>query len=102
MPPVELVLLIGSRCAVWESVDQGEFSMTLKAKYLAGVGVVALIVAAGSLQARADDASDAILRRLDALEKENGKLRAEIKRIEAKTTQKAEPKKAAAEAWPAD
>jgi predicted porin len=64
--------------------------------------VVALIVAAGSLQARADDASDAILKRLDALEKENGKLRAEIKRIETKTTQKAQPKKAAPEDWPAD
>src|SRR6476620_3969222 len=60
------------------------------------------MVAAVSPQALADDASDAILKRLDALEKENGKLRAEIKRIEKKTTQKAEPKNAAPQAWPAD
>jgi hypothetical protein len=45
-------------------------SMNRNAKYLLGAGTVALILAAGSLQARADDASDAILKRLDALEKD--------------------------------
>jgi predicted porin len=69
--------------------------MSQKAKYLLGAGAVALFVAAGSLQTRADDVSDAILKRLDALEKENGKLKAEIKRIEAKTTAKPAPAKVA-------
>ena len=76
--------------------------MNPKAKLLLGIGTAALIAAVASPQVRADDASDAILKRLDALEKENGKLRAEIKRIETKTTQKVQPKKAAPEASPAD
>jgi predicted porin len=77
--------------------------MNPKAKFLLGIGTAALIVAVvAPPQARADDVSDTILKRLDALEKENGKLRAEIKRIEAKTTQKAEPKKSPPQAWPAD
>ena len=75
---------------LWEVI-----AWCVKAKYLAGVGVVALMVGAGSLQVRADDASDAILRRLDALEKENQKLRAEIKKIETKTTAKPAPAKVA-------
>ena len=69
--------------------------MNHKPRYLLGVGAVALSLVAGSLQARADDASDAILKRLDALEKENGKLRDEIKRIESKTTAKPAPAKVA-------
>jgi predicted porin len=76
--------------------------MALKAKCLAGVGVVALLAAAASPQARAEDANEAILKRLDALEKENGKLRAEIRRIESKSAQRAEPKNAAPQSWPAD
>jgi len=72
--------------------------MSLKAKSLIGVGVVALIACMNSLQARADEVSEAILKRLDALEKENGKLRAEIKQIEARTTAKAAPAKPASEA----
>jgi predicted porin len=76
--------------------------MAPKVKYLASVGVVALSVAAGSLQAGAEDTNEAILKRLDALERENGKLRAEIKRIESKPTQRAEPKKAPPQSWPAD
>src|SRR5262245_63733618 len=51
-----------------------------------------------SRQARADEGSEAILKSLDALEKENGKLRAEIKQIEARTTAKAAPAKPASEA----
>jgi hypothetical protein len=47
---------------------------------------------------RADDVSEAILKRLDALEKENGKLRSEIKRIESKTAQKPAPAAVAAPA----
>jgi peptidoglycan hydrolase CwlO-like protein len=58
----------------------------------------ALMASLSSLQARADDVSEAILKRLDALEKENGKLRTEIKQIEAKTTAKAAPAKPAPEA----
>src|SRR5262245_5397737 len=69
--------------------------MSFKAKLLIGVGAVALIASMGSLQARADEVSEAILKRLDALEKENGKLRAEIKQIEARTTAKAAPAKQA-------
>jgi len=76
--------------------------MSMKVEYLGRVGVVALCVATGSLQAGAEDGNDAILKRLDALERENGKLRAEIKRIETKSTQKAEPKKALPQSWPAD
>jgi predicted porin len=76
--------------------------MALRAKCLAGVGVVALLAAAASPQARAEDANEAILKRLDALEKENGKLRAEIRRIESKSAQRAEPKNAAPQSWPAD
>src|SRR5215468_11699503 len=72
--------------------------MSFKAKLLIGVGAVALIASMGSLQARADEVSEAILKRLDALEKENGKLRAEIKQIEARTTAKAAPAKQASEA----
>jgi len=73
-------------------------SMSFKAKFLIGVAAVALMASVGSLQARADDVNEAILKRLDALEKENGKLRAEIKQIEAKTTAKAAPAKPASEA----
>jgi predicted porin len=65
--------------------------MKRAAKHLLSVGSIALVLAAGLSGARADDVSEAILKRLDALEKENGKLRAEIKRIEAKTTAPAKP-----------
>jgi len=76
--------------------------MSMKVEYLGRVGVVALCVATGSLQAGAEDANEVILKRLDALERENGKLRAELKRIETKSTQKAEPKKVLPQSWPAD
>jgi predicted porin len=63
-------------------------------------GVAFSLLAASAVFAaqdvRADDASEAILKRLDALEKENGKLRAEIKRIESKTAQKPAPAAVAA------
>jgi predicted porin len=62
--------------------------MNPKAQYLLGVATVALIAAVGSPQARAEDANDAILKRLDALEAENSKLRSEIKRIETKAATK--------------
>ena len=70
--------------------------MDLRGKCLLGVSAVALLAAAGSLDARADDTSEAILKRLDALEKENNKLRSELKRIEAKTEAKTVQKPAAA------
>jgi predicted porin len=63
--------------------------MSLHARLLLGVGAVALSIVAGSLGARAQDATEVIIKRLDALEKENGKLRAEIKRIENKAPAKA-------------
>jgi predicted porin len=65
-------------------------------------GVAFSLLAASAVFAaqpvRADDASEAILRRLDALEKENSKLRAEVKRIESKTAQKPAPAALAAPA----
>src|SRR2546423_5641081 len=76
--------------------------MNPKTKFLLGIGAAVIVAVSAPPQVHADDAGDAILKRLDALEKENGKLRAEIKRIEKKTTQKAEPKNAAPQAWPAD
>src|SRR6476469_226345 len=76
-------------------------SMKLRAKYLAGAGAAALFLAAGSLQARADDTTEAILKRLDALENENSKLKAEIKRIETKAPAKSAAAKPPQEVTPA-
>ena len=55
------------------------------------VAGIALLAGLSPLYARADDATDAILKRLDALEKENSKLRAQIKHIETKASQKVPP-----------
>jgi predicted porin len=62
--------------------------MNAGAKLLLGTAAVALSVAATSM-ARADDTTDAIVKRLDALEKENSKLKAELKRIEKPTAARA-------------
>jgi hypothetical protein len=58
----------------------------LKYKYLLGVAAVALAVPAMSGAALADPQLDAVLQRLDKLEKENAKLKNDIKSIENKTT----------------
>ena len=72
--------------------------MKRTARSLLGAGVIGLVATAGLSEARADDVSEAILKRLDALEKENSKLRGEVKRIEAKTTATAASAKPASEA----
>jgi predicted porin len=75
--------------------------MNAGAKLLLGTAAVALSVAATSM-ARADDTTDAIVKRLDALEKENSKLKAELKRIEHKApSPKAADAKSAKETTPA-
>jgi predicted porin len=62
-----------------------------KSAYLlhAAPGVLALFLL--SSQASAQSTVDDVMKRLDALERENSKLRSEIKRIEAKTAQKPAP-----------
>src|SRR6516164_3031447 len=62
--------------------------MDLKSKLLLGTATIALSIGA-SVMARADDTTEAILKRLDSLEKENSKLKSELKRIENKPTAKA-------------
>ena len=70
-------------------------------RYVGGVPVKLLLLGSATIALglvattalRADDSTDAILKRLDALEKENNKLKAEIKRIETKAPT---PKAAAA------
>src|SRR6516225_9989485 len=73
--------------------------MNLKSKLLLGTATIALGVAASTIHVRADDTTEAILKRLEALEKENNKLKAEIKRIETKPA-KAAIAKPAKEASP--
>jgi predicted porin len=58
--------------------------MKLGSKLLLGAAAMALNVAASGTYVRADDGTEAILKRLDALEKENSKLKSELKRIETK------------------
>jgi predicted porin len=69
-------------------------------KYLMGAAALALLVPATS--ALADPALDAVLERLDKLEKENAKLKNEIKRVEGKavTAPKVVPAKAVDPAKP--
>jgi predicted porin len=57
----------------------------LKQRYLIGVAVIALALPAATESVKADPALDAVLQRLDKLEKENAKLKSEINRVEAKT-----------------
>jgi predicted porin len=70
---------------------------------LVGVASAVVLAALTPSQTRADETSEAILKRLDALEKENNKLRSEIKRIETKTQkaqqQKADQGRAASDGW---
>ena len=73
--------------------------MNFKSKLLLGTATIALSVAASTINVRADDTTEAILKRLEALEKENNKLKAEIKRIETKPA-KAAIAKPAKEASP--
>jgi predicted porin len=75
--------------------------MDLRSKLLLGAATIALSVPANTIRVRADDTTaEAILKRLDALEKENGKLKAEIKRIESKAPAKTTVAKPAKEAPP--
>lgn len=55
-----------------------------KQKHLLGATFIALAVPAMATGARADPALDAVLQRLDKLEKENAKLKSEISRVEAR------------------
>ena len=54
----------------------------MKHKYLLGAVAIALAIPAVAGGARADDQLDAVLKRLDKLEKENAKLKGEISKIE--------------------
>jgi predicted porin len=63
--------------------------MNLKTKLLLSAATIAICGAGSTLNVRADDTTAAILKRLDALETENNKLRAELKRIETKAPAKA-------------
>ncbi|MGA7324836.1 MAG: hypothetical protein WBX25_10215 [Rhodomicrobium sp.] len=57
----------------------------MKHKYLLGAAAIALAIPAVAGGARADDQLDAVLKRLERLEKENAKLKTEISKIETKT-----------------
>jgi hypothetical protein len=58
----------------------------LKQKYLLGVATIALAIPVGAGGAAADSQLDAVLQRLEKLERENTKLKNELNRIEAKTS----------------
>lgn len=60
----------------------------LKQRYLIGVAAIALVLPGMVSQASADQAMDAVLERLDKLEKENAKLKSEVKKLENKTASK--------------
>ena len=62
--------------------------MTLTARLLIGAGAAAMLASAAPMHAYAEDATAAILQRLEALERENQKLRSEIKRVEGKVAAK--------------
>jgi len=67
------------------------------ARHMAHAAPAVLALFMLSSQASAQSTIDDVLKRLEALEKENGKLRAELKQIENKTTEKATQAKAAAD-----
>src|SRR5262249_4257399 len=67
------------------------------ARHMAHAAPAVLALFMLSSQASAQATIDDVLKRLEALEKENGKLRTELKRIENKTTEKATQAKAAAD-----
>jgi predicted porin len=58
----------------------------LKQKYLLGAATIALAIPVGAGGASADPQLDAVLQRLERLERENAKLKNELNRIEAKTS----------------
>ncbi len=60
-----------------------------KNRFMLGIATVALVVAAGSISARADDAMlREVLQRLDKLERENAKLRAKVDKQETSSKPK--------------
>ncbi len=63
-----------------------------KQKCLLGVAAIALAIPATAMSAAADPQLDAVLQRLDKLEKENAKLKGDIKKIETKTDKPVEIK----------
>jgi predicted porin len=71
-----------------------------KQKYVLGAATVALIIPGMPVGATADQQLDAVLHRLEKLEKENAQLKSEIKNIEAKTSKPVQVKVVPAKADP--
>jgi Gram-negative porin len=73
----------------------------LKQKYLLGVATIALAIPVGAGGASAGDPQlDAVLQRLEKLERENARLKGEISKIEAKTSKPVQVKVVPAKADP--
>ena len=60
----------------------------LKQRYLLGAAAIALMSSGAMSTANADPALDAVLQRLDKLERENSKLKDEVRKLETKTASK--------------
>src|SRR3974390_1527290 len=70
----------------WRTWEREKFMPSLKYKYLLGVASGALAIPMLSEGALADPQLDAVLQRLDKLQKEKAKLRRDIKDLEERTT----------------